>query len=75
MVGYQFGLKSEPEAKLQLPHAVGCVGRGIGFDGCDPTSAAAVNTGVALRLAEAQHGVIEHVVSVKAELCPVLFSD
>ena len=63
------GLKSETQTELELAHAVRGVGRSISFDGRDLAGvAAAVHAGVALRRAEAEHRVVEHVVSVKAEL-------
>lgn len=68
-------LKEESQAELQLPHAVWCVRRGVSFDRTDYAASAAVDAGIALRGTEAQNGMVEHVVGIKAELRSVFFCD
>jgi hypothetical protein len=69
-------LESESETELELAHAARRPRRIVVFDVGDPARvAAAIYARVALGAAEGQHWVIEHVVSVKAELCSVPFGD
>ena len=61
-------LEKESQAELQLSHAVWCIRRGVSFDRTDYAASAAVDAGIALRGTEAQNGMVEHVVGIKAEL-------
>lgn len=66
-------LEKESQTKLQLPHPVWRVRRGIRFDRTNDSASATVDAGIALGRAEAQDGVVEYVISIKAELRFVFF--
>ena len=71
-----FLLESEFHAKLELPHATRRTRRIVVFDVVDHARVtAAIHAGIALATVEAKDGVIEHVVSVKAELRSVPLGD
>src|SRR5260370_30523790 len=59
-------LESDTEAELQLTHANGGTRGGIGLDVRDLASLAAA---IYATVGQGQHGVVEEVVSIEAELC------